>query len=230
MKTIGLIGGTTWLSTAVYYKLLNEKVNKNLGGASAARLVLHSVNFEEFRELVNNADSSHLINFLIGTARKIEASGAGCLVICANTPHKYADKIQESISIPLIHIGEATAKAVSSAGINSVALLGTKVTMKEDFIKDKIRAHGTDVIVPDEEEMDFINSSIFDELARNIFCGETRSKYIEVIQRLARNGAEGVIFGCTEIPLLIKPEDISIPSFDTIDIHTGAIVNYALSS
>jgi aspartate racemase len=230
MKTIGLIGGTTWLSTAVYYKLLNEKVNKNLGGASAARLVLHSVNFEEFRELVNNADSSHLINFLIGTARKIEASGAGCLVICANTPHKYADKIQESISIPLIHIGEATAKAVSSAGINSVALLGTKVTMKEDFIKDKIRAHGTDVIVPDEEEMDFINSSIFDELARNIFSGETRSKYIEVIQRLARNGAEGVIFGCTEIPLLIKPEDISIPSFDTIDIHTGAIVNYALSS
>jgi len=229
MKTIGLIGGTTWLSTAVYYRLLNEKVNKNLGGASAARLVLHSVNFEEFRELVNNPDASHLINFLIGTARKIEASGAGCLAICANTPHKYADKIQESISIPLIHIGEATAKAVSSAGIKKVALLGTKVTMNEDFIKDKIRAYGTEVIVPDENEMDFINSSIFNELARNIFSDAAKSRYIEIIQRLARNGAEGVIFGCTEIPLLIKPGDISIPTFDTIDIHTDAIVNYALS-
>lgn len=228
MKTIGLIGGTTWLSTAVYYKLLNEKVNKELGGASAARLVLHSVNFEEFRELVNNPDPSYLVSFLTGTARKIEASGAECLAICANTPHKYADKIQESVNIPLIHIGEATGKAVSSAGINSVALLGTKVTMKEDFIKDKIRAFGTDVIVPDENEMDFINSSIFDELARNIFSGETKSKYIEIIQRMVNNGAGGVIFGCTEIPLLIKQEDISVPAFDTIDIHTGAIVNYAL--
>jgi len=228
MKTIGLIGGTTWLSTAVYYRLLNEKVNKELGGASAARLLLYSVNFEEFRELVNNPDSSQLVSFLCATARKLEGAGAECLAICANTPHKYADKIQESVNIPLIHIGEATGKAVSYAGINSVALLGTKVTMKEDFIKDKLRGFGTEVIVPDENEMDFINSSIFDELAHNIFTSKTKLKYIDIIRRLVNSGAGGVIFGCTEIPLLIKKEDISVPAFDTIEIHTDAIVKKAL--
>lgn len=229
MKTIGLIGGTSWLSTADYYRLINEKTGERLGGLNSAKIILHSVNFEEFKKKVDENDTKWLSGAFCDLAKKIEAAGADCLALCANTPHKYAPDIQKTIKIPLIHISEAVAAEIAGRKICKSALLGTRITMTEDFFKLKLKERGIETLIPEPDEMDFIHRTIFEELGLNIFKETTRKKYVEIIEKLQSAGAEAVILGCSEIPLLIKQKDSPLPVFDTTEVHADAIVKFALS-
>jgi len=229
MKIIGLIGGTSWVSTVDYYSYINKMVNERLGGISSAELLLYSINMEEFKKLGDAGDWNAVGNFLSSIAKKLEAAGAEAIVICANTPHIVADLIQPAVSIPIIHIAEATAKEIEKNKINKVGLLGTKFTMEQDFFKKILLKHGIESIVPDEKEREFIHTSIFTELGKGIFTDETKKKYLEIIFNLQNQGAKGVILGCTEIPMLIKPEDCSIKTFDTTLIHSRATVEFIFS-
>lgn len=231
MKTIGLVGGTTWVSTIDYYRAINQMVNERLGGNHFARCVIHSFNFHDIVELTNRQDWDALGALLLAAAKNLESSGAECMMLCANTMHIAAETVRKGISVPLIHIGEATYEAVRHRGISKkIALLGTKFTMEKDFIKNIFTAKGIDVIIPDDKERDYIHRSIYDELAKNIVLDSTKMKYREIINGLVGRGAEGVILGCTEIPLLVKPHDVSVPIFDTTLIHAQAAVDFALSS
>lgn len=229
MKTLGLIGGTSWVSTTEYYRIINQKVNEKLGGLNSAKLILYSMNLEEFKRVENNADVSHMASLLTEVAMKIEQAGADCLVICANTPHIVATEVQANISIPLINIAEVTVDEISKLNMHKVGLLGTAITMEKEYFKEKLRAKQIEPITPHKEERDFIQHSISCELGKGIFTLPTKRKYIDIITRLANEGAEGVILGCTEIPLLIKPEDCPLPVFNTTLIHASAAVDFALS-
>jgi aspartate racemase len=228
MKTIGLIGGTTWLSTAEYYKILNQLVNKRLGGHNSAQLLLYSVNHEEYKPPADIKDWGRLREGLIDLAIRLESAGADCLVLCANTMHLIANDIQGKINIPLIHIAEETAKEIKKKGISKVGLLGTSITMEQPFFKDILSKYNIETLIPDTEERNLIHSSIFNEFGKGIFSNETKNRYLAIIESLRMKVAEGVILGCTEIPMLIKPEDCSIPTFDTTLIHATAAVEFAL--
>lgn len=229
MKTLGLIGGTGWVSTVEYYRIINQQVNKRLGGLNSAKILLYSVNQQEFKPPSNPAEIGNFTEFLISIARRLENAGADCLIICANTPHVAADLIRKQIGIPLIHIAEVTAKAVANQNIRNVGLLGTKLTMEQPFYKDKLAKSGITALVPEESEREYIHRTIMTELEKAVLNDETRKKYLEIIDSLVRKGAEGIILGCTEIPLLIKQSDCSIPVFDTTEIHAMAAVEFALS-
>lgn len=228
MKTIGMIGGTTWLSTIDYYRIINENINLKLGGNNSAKILLYSLNFEEFKPPVTLDEFNPFINYLTTIAQNLEKAGAECLVICANTPHMVADQVQMNIKIPLINIAEETGKVVKLRGIKTVGLLGTKFTMEMSFYKDKLMEHGIQTLIPDLKDRAFIHESIYKELAKGIFSIETKTRYTDIIQQLINDGAEGIILGCTEIPLLIKQENSIVPVFDTTLIHATAAVNYAL--
>ncbi len=228
MKTIGLIGGLTWVSTAEYYNIINSEVSKRAGGHNAAHIIMHSVNFGEFKQLADKDKWNEIGNRLHDVALKLESAGAQMLLICSNTPHKVADIITESLKIPFIHIGEVTADAVHSVGINKAALLGTKYTMEGTFYSEKLARRGIGTIIPDNDDMVFIHNSIFNELGKNIFRADTKSAYIKIINKLIERGAQGIILGCTEIPLLIKQEDSPVKVFDTTFIHANAAVELAL--
>jgi aspartate racemase len=230
MRTIGLIGGTSWISTIDYYRLINKQVNEKLGGLNSAKLLLYSVNFEEFKPPFDKARWERVAASLSDIALKLQTAGAECIIICANTMHKVADIIQSNIDIPIIHVTGATANEIVKHKIKTVGLLGTKFTMEESFFTDKLLQAGIKPIVPNEKEREFIHASIFNELTKDIFLDETRQKYISIINRLKSEGAEGVILGCTEIPMLLKAGDCSIPAFDTILIHASAAVEFALGN
>lgn len=229
MKTIGLIGGITWLSTVEYYKLLNQMVNVRLGGVASAKIILCSVNFEEIKTLTVADDWDGIAALILDAAQKLEKAGADCVLLGANTMHKIADQIQAGINIPLIHIAEKTATAIVKSHLTTVALLGTKYTMQLDFYKDKLSAQGVNTIIPNINDIDLINQAIYNEMGKGIFLAETKNKFISIIEKLARKGAEGVIFGCTEIPLLLKQDDVTIPVFDTTFIHAEAAISFALT-
>ncbi len=229
MKTIGIIGGMTWLSTVEYYRLLNQKINQRLGGIHSARLLMYSVEFDEISRLQREGKWDELATLFIGVARTLEKAGVDCLMIGANTMHKIADEVQATINIPLIHIGEATARAVKSAGLTTVGLLGTRYTMELDFYQRRLRANDINTIIPFDDERPFVHDSIYNEFGKGIFKDETRRRYIEIIASLVARGCEGVILGCTEIPLLIKQSDSPVPVFDTTDIHASAAVEFALN-
>jgi aspartate racemase len=228
MKTLGLIGGTSWLSTVDYYKTINQQINERLGGLNSAKLFLYSINFEEFKPPADPNAWAPLAASLINIAQKLITAGAGCIVLCANTPHMVADLIQKEIRVPLIHIAEATANAIAAQKISKVGLLGTKLTMEQPFFRDKLTQQGIDILTPPEDERAFIHASIFDELGKNIFKKETKEKYLVIINKLIQQGAQGIIFGCTELPLLIPSEECSVPVFDTLLIHATAAVDFAL--
>lgn len=228
MKTIGIVGGTTWLSTIDYYRLLNQAVNERLGGVSSAKIILNSLNFEEIKQLVEKYNWDGIAGILIPAAISVANAGADCMVLAANTMHRVADEVSSAINIPLIHIGEATAAAVAARGITNVALLGTRYTMQLDFYKDKLAVQGISTIIPSAEDIECINASIFNEMGKGIFTPAAKQRYLEIIDKLIQQGAQGVILGCTEIPILIKQEDCSVPTFDTTAIHVQAIINYAL--
>lgn len=229
MKLIGLIGGTTWLSTVEYYRLLNQLTYQKLGGSHSAKLLLYSVDFEEFKPSTDMSKWIDISNRLTEIALKLQHAGAECLALCANTPHLVADQIQQKINIPLIHIAEATAEKIKSSPINKVALLGTKVTMEQNFFKDILSKHHIETVIPSEAERNFIHESILGELGKGILKEETKERYLEIIDLLIQQGAKGVILGCTEIPLLILQQDVPIPVFDTTMIHAEAIIEFALN-
>ena len=219
MKTIGLIGGMSWESTVTYYQILNETVKQRLGGLHSAKILLYSVDFDEIEKYQSSGEWEKSAEVLSQAAMNLEKAGADFIVICTNTMHKVAPKIQSHISIPIIHIAEATADELIKWGISRVALLGTKYTMTQDFYKDKLLKAGIDVVIPDSTGIETVNDIIYKELCLGIISEESKKKYLEIIDRLAEQGAQGVILGCTEIGLLIQQTDTSLPVFDTTQIH-----------
>jgi len=230
MKTIGLIGGSTWLSTAEYYKYLNLFTNKLLGGSEYAKLILYSMNFGEFKRMVNSGDRESISNMFIDIAGKLEYAGAGCLLLCANTMHMYADEVVKKINIPLIHITDETAKEIKKNRMSRIGLLGTKLTMEEPFYKERLLKYGIESVIPDKDDREYINNSIFHEFSKGIFSDETKSRYLKIINGLESNGAEGIVLGCTEIPLMVKQSDCKITLFDTTMIHAKAAIESAVNN
>jgi aspartate racemase len=228
MKTLGLIGGTSWVSTIDYYKLINQQINNRLGGLNAARLLLYSMNYEEFKPPLHARDWGPTAEGLARIAKKLEVAGAECILLCANTPHMAADIVQEQITIPLIHIAEETAKEIVKQNMSKVGLMGTRMTMEQSFFKDKLSTYGITTLIPEEEERHFIHTTIFNELAKGNFTKEIKTRYLEIMEGLIKKDAEGIILGCTEIPMLIQPGDTTIKTFDTTLIHATAAVNFAL--
>jgi aspartate racemase len=232
MKIIGVIGGMSWVSSAEYYKLMNEMVEKKLGGLHSARILMYSIEFGEFSEEEREAsegDWKPLRNTMIDAAERLERGGADFIIICSNTMHSSADDIGKKVKIPVLHIADATGEKIRERGLKIAGLLGTEYTMEEDFYRKRLEEKfGIKVIVPDESGRELINAVIFDELCAEIINDGSRRKFIEIIRRLKEEGAEGIILGCTEIPLLVKQEDVEIPLFDTMTIHAEAAVKFAL--
>jgi aspartate racemase len=227
MKTIGLIGGTSWVSTLEYYRFINQFTNERLGGTNSARLLLYSVNHAEFMPTVATDWDETAVRFS-AIAQNLEKAGADCLLLCANTLHIMAEPVAHSLRIPLIHIATETSAVIKKQKLKKVGLLGTRFTMEKPFFKDKLLEDGIDTIIPDPEDRDFIHTSILTELGKGIFTAQTKERYITIINKLSSLGAEGVILGCTEIPILIKQEDSQVPVFDTTAIHSKAAVEFAL--
>ncbi|MEJ8635440.1 MULTISPECIES: aspartate/glutamate racemase family protein [Streptomyces] len=228
MRTIGLIGGMSWESSAEYYRLLNELVRERLGGLHSARCVLHSVDFADIEELQAAGEWERAGELLADAAKGLEAAGAELLLICTNTMHKVAGQVEAAVSVPLLHLGDATADAVRAAGLGRVGLLGTAFTMEQDFYRDRLAGHGLDVIVPDAEGRALVHRVIYEELCLGVVREESRTAYQEVIAALVAAGAEGVILGCTEIELLIGAGDSPVPVFPTTRLHAQAAVDAAL--
>ena len=229
MKTIGLIGGITWLSTLDYYRLLNQLVNQKVGGVSSAKIILYSLEFAEIKRLTEANDWDGLAKIMCDAASKLEKAGADCLLIGANTMHNIADVIQAAISIPIIYIAEEAGRSIVQLKLKRVALLGTKYTMQLPFYKKKLEAQGIETIIPGHDDIEYINDAIYNEMGKGIFLPERKKEFISIINKLQQQGAEGIVLGCTEIPILIKQEDVGVPVFDTTLIHATAAVNFALS-
>lgn len=219
MKTIGLIGGMSWESTATYYKVINETVKKTLGGLHSAKCFLYSVDFAEIEKCQSLGLWDQSADILIDAARRLELAGAEFILICTNTMHKVACQIQSNIQIPLLHIADATADVLIQSGIDKTALLGTKYTMTEDFYKSRLLSRGIEVLVPDQTDIDYVNSVIYNELCLGIISDKSKEKYLHILDLLAERGAKGAVLGCTEIGLLIGQADSNLPLFDTTIIH-----------
>jgi aspartate racemase len=229
MKTIGFIGGLTWLSSMDYYRLLNQQTQQKLGGVSSCKLLMYSVDFAEIKELTVAGNWDGIAAIICNIAQKLEMAGADCILIGSNTMHHIAAKVQASISIPLIHIAEATANEVSLKGLTTIALLGTKYTMQLDFYKNKLAEKHITTIIPNPEDIEYINDAIYNEMSKVIFLPERKEKFIQIIKSLQQQGAQGIVLGCTEIPILIKQADVAIPVFDTTLIHVQAAIAFSLS-
>ncbi|MFI8260110.1 MULTISPECIES: aspartate/glutamate racemase family protein [unclassified Streptomyces] len=230
MKTIGLLGGMSWESTAEYYRLLNELTRDRLGGLHSARCVLYSVDFAEIERLQAEGRWAEAGEVLAAAARRLEAAGADLVLICTNTMHKVADRVQAGISVPLLHLADATADAVKAAGLTRVGLLGTAFTMEQEFYRGRLAASGLEVRVPDTEGRALVHRVIYEELCLGIVREESRVAYQHVIEGLVAAGAQGIILGCTEIELLIGAADSPVPVFPTARIHAEAAVEAALST
>lgn len=230
MKTIGLLGGMSWESTALYYKIINEGVNAQLGGLHSARLIMYSVDFYEIEQLQAAGDWQQAGEKLAAAARSLEKAGADFLVLCTNTMHKIAPAITAAVSLPLLHIADATAEAIKTAGLRKVGLLGTRFTMEQDFYKQRLQVdHGIDVLIPDETGRETVHQVIYQELCLGHINAASREKYRAVIADLVDQGAEAIVMGCTEITLLIDQQDAAVPLFDTTRIHADAAVALALA-
>lgn len=227
MKTIGLIGGISWESTITYYQVINTVIKERLGGLHSSKCILYSVDFQEIEECQSSGNWEKSAKILADAAIKLQEAGADFIVICTNTMHKVSDKIQESIHIPLLHIADVTATVLREKEIKKVALLGTKYTMEQDFYKNVIINNGIEVLIPNEEDRIIVNDTIFNELCLGIISESSKKAFLSIIDKLGKQGAEAVILGCTEIGLLIKQNDTSIPLFDTTVIHA---IEAALSS
>ena len=219
MKTIGLIGGMSWESTVTYYQVINETIKRELGGLHSAKILLYSVDFDEIEKCQASGEWDRSADVLTDAAVRLERAGADFIVICTNTMHKVAPQVSARISIPIIHIAEATAEKLKEQGIATVGLLGTKYTMTQDFYKAKLTEAGIHVVIPDESDVETVNSVIYDELCLGGIRRESKEKYLAIIDKLADAGAQGVILGCTEIGLLVHQEDTDLPVFDTTLIH-----------
>ena len=229
MKKLGLVGGTSWVSTMDYYKLINEGINAQLGGLNFAECLIYSFNYADIVRNNNANDWDRTFQMISAASQHLINGGAEGIVLCANTMHLIAGRLQPVIDVPVIHIGEVTAAAIAQQGIKKVGLLGTKFTMELDFVKSKLRDKGIEAIIPEEADRAFVHGTIFDELGKGVVTAATRKRYIAISEQLIAQGAEGVILGCTEIPLVIKPGDLTVPTFDTTQLHAAAAVQFALS-
>lgn len=230
MKTIGLIGGMSWESTQTYYRLLNEGVRERLGGLHSAKVFLNSVDFAEIEPLQHQGDWQGTADILVKAAQSIEAAGADFMLICTNTMHKVAPEVQKAVTIPLLHIVDAAAEALKSDGMTTVGLLGTKFTMEQAFYRERLEAQGVNVLVPNESQRNTIHEVIFKELCLGVTKQASKQAYLDIINDLHQQGAQAVILGCTEIGMLIKPTDTTVPLYDTTELHANAAVTYALSN
>ena len=229
MKTIGLIGGMSWESSAIYYRIINKTVSKRLGGTHSAKSIMISVDFEEVEKMQINDEWSHLRGLMKDIAVTLEMAGADVIVICTNTMHKVADGIENAVNIPLLHIADPTAESIKSMGLKKVGLLGTKYTMEHDFYKGRLEEkHGLEVLIPEEADRDIVHNIIFQELVQGHIKPSSREKFQRIINLLELQGAEGIILGCTEIGLLIGEEHTDIPVFDTTLLHALAAVEFVL--
>ncbi|WP_319536846.1 aspartate/glutamate racemase family protein [uncultured Vibrio sp.] len=231
MKTIGLLGGMSWESTASYYKALNEGVKSQLGGLHSAKICLYSVDFDEIEKLQHQGKWSETALILAQAAKSVERGGADFLMICTNTMHKVVPEIESHISIPILHIADATAESLIRDGVTKVGLLGTRFTMEQDFYKGRITdKFGIEVVVPTVDEQTVIHDVIYQELCLGEIKSESRDSYVQIIANLHEQGAQAVILGCTEIALLVKQSDTSVPLYDTTEIHAARGVEWALGS
>ncbi|MGB5029733.1 MAG: amino acid racemase, partial [Chitinophagaceae bacterium] len=218
----------SWISSVDYYRLFNEITNQRLGGNEAAKIVLYSVNYGEIVTYTHQGNWDAIAAIIADAAQKVEKAGADCILLGANTMHHVAEKVQQSVKVPLLHIADVVGKAITEKQLKKVALLGTKYTMLFDFYTRKLAEYGIETIIPDAEGVDFVNSAIYNELGKGKFLPETKQGFLHLIGKLAGQGAEGVILGCTEIPMLIKQEDTLVPVFDTTLLHATAAVDFAL--
>lgn len=230
MKTIGLLGGMSWESTVTYYQYLNRMARERLGGLHSARCLIWSSDFAEIAALQATGDWDKAIEAMVTAARQVERGGADCLLICTNTMHKMAKEVQEAIDIPLLHIADATAPAISEAGCSHPLLLATGYTMEQDFYKGHLeREHGISVKVPAEDDRTEIHRIIYEELCQGEIWADSKQTYLDIVEREIMAGADGVIFGCTEIGLLVSRDDFAVPAFDTTALHAKAALDFALS-
>lgn len=230
MKKIGLIGGITPESTILYYRILNKLNAQKLGDKHSAKIIMNSFDFGEISNLQSQGNWGKLNELMAEAGKDIENAGATCILICANTMHLCIDAVRNVVNIPVIHIAEATAKSIIKKKIKKVALLGTKYTMEKDFFKDILTANNIETIIPDDEDRNEIHRVIYDELAKGELKSTSKENYINIINRQIKNGAEGVILGCTEIPLLIDQKDVAIPVFDTTKIHATSAFNFSINN
>ena len=228
MKTIGLLGGMSWESTAVYYQLINQDTRRRLGGLHSAPLVMWSVDFHRIEHLQTTEQWDQAGELLAGYARCTEQAGAECLVLCTNTMHKVADQIVQALEIPMIHIADATAARLQSAGCARVGLLGTQFTMEDRFYVDKLEHFGMEVVLPNAADRRLVHRVIYDELCMGDIRAASRRDFLSIIAKLKQDGAEAIIAGCTEIAMLVDSDSSEVPIFDTTRIHAGAAVEYAL--
>ena len=230
MKTIGLIGGMSWESTQTYYRLLNEGARERLGGLHSAKVLLNSVDFAEIEPLQHQGDWQGTADILVKAAHSLEAAGADFMLICTNTMHKVAPEVQKAVTIPLLHIVDAAAEALKADGITTVGLLGTKFTMEQAFYRERLETKGVNVLVPNESQRNTVHEVIFKELCLGVTKPASKHDYLDIINDLHQQGAQAVILGCTEIGMLIKPTDTTVPLYDTTELHANAAVTYALSN
>ena len=228
MKTIGMIGGTGWVSTAQYYRLLNEETNKHLGGLNSAKILLYSFNYAEIDKLNRADDNAGVYKMVMDAAKELSIASVDCLILCANTLHQYVDDLQEDFALPVVHIADAAAAEITKNNLNKIGLLGTRATMEMDFYKKKLCNAGIESLVPGKPEREFIHNAIMGELLKENFRKETKEKFLNIISELEQRGAQGIVLGCTEIPLLIKQEDTHLSVFNTLELHARAAVEFAL--
>jgi aspartate racemase len=230
MKTIGLIGGTGWVSTLEYYRLINEEMNKRLGGLHAARCILYSFDYADINECNLRDDHEGVYRLVLDAALKLKGASADFLVLCANTLHQYVERLSEEVKLPIVHIADAAAAEIKRKGLLTIGLLGTRFTMEMDFYTKRLKAAGIKSIVPEKQERLFIHSTIMDELLKEIINPDSKRRFLDIIDDLEQKGAQGIVLGCTEIPLMIKQEDTHLPVFNTLELHAKAAVDFALSA
>lgn len=230
MKRIGLLGGMSWESSIEYYRIINQEVQKRLGGVHSGDILMHSFDFQEVYDLMHAGNWDGLAEYVGGAAGKLKDAGAECMLICTNTVHNVAPQVEAMLDIPLIHIADAAGQALAKDGVKKVGLLGTKFTMELDFYSGRLAQNfGIETIIPNEEQRCEINRTIFDEMVKGHFLAAARAYYLDVIDELAAQGAEAIVLGCTEIPILVTPEHTNVPLIDTTQLHAMAAVEFALS-
>ena len=231
MKVIGLIGGLSWESSAQYYRLINQEVHSRLGGSHSAKLLMLSVDFHELELLQNQDRWDDAAAIMVAAAQRLEQGGAECVAIGSNTMHRAAPQVAAAVPLPFLHIADATAEAVAMAGLKRVGLLGTRYTMEHEYYRGRLTSQtGLEVLIPPERDRETVHRVIYEELIHGRLLDESRQAYLAIIERLASQGAQGIILGCTEISLLLQPGDGKVPLFDTTTIHTRALVDWALAA
>lgn len=229
MRVLGLIGGISWVSTIDYYKLINQGINEKLGGINYSQCLIYSFNYADIKKNNDANDWEKTFKMVFQACSYLKSCGVAGIVLCANTMHFIADRLEKEIGLPIIHIAAATATEIEKEGLKKVGLLGTKFTMELDFFKSKLSGKGIETIIPNDKDREFVHATIFDELGKGIVREETKKNYLTIIDRLIEKGAEGIILGCTEIPLLVQQENVIVPTFDTTFLHAKAAIEFQLN-